>query len=375
MMVQQLRPGCVALVLSLAFVLLSPSPPAWSSEPRANSPEPAASAGAGRDKAAVADLSGVRLFLDLTALLERDEDPAPERWDALFATPGYAVLTSSEFRKEFFIERFRLAFMPSKKADLEAQLKRDATYLPHYLKAKASRAEIERRVKDLESADFDTAIARAKALRPPGVNLTGTPRVAFVVFAADGRGYDPVVLDILFKTRPDEFVDLAAHEFHHWYRRRIAVDFDRDARTLWVINQVHLEGIADQINVPAWIDRPAETLEPPDRQFVEFYARSPEIIREMDRFFTEMDRQPARRRELGAQLVKVVPKSGHPTGYYMAETIVKVLGRDALAKTTSNPFAFFRVYNEAARRKGKATPFFSKPAMTFLASLERRYVE
>jgi ubiquinone/menaquinone biosynthesis C-methylase UbiE len=67
-----------------------------------------------------ADFSGVERFLALTAILERDQEPSIEQWDRLFSTPGYAVLLKREFRRDFFAGRFRLAFMPSKKTELEA---------------------------------------------------------------------------------------------------------------------------------------------------------------------------------------------------------------------------------------------------------------
>ena len=70
------------------------------------------------------DLSGVERFLEITAILEQDQEPTAEQWDRLFATPGYAVLLKREFSREFFVQRFSLAFKPSKKADLEAQMKR-----------------------------------------------------------------------------------------------------------------------------------------------------------------------------------------------------------------------------------------------------------
>jgi len=88
-----------------------------------------------------------------------------------------------------------------------------------------------------------------------------------------------------------------------------------------------------------------------------------------------MQDNPADRRDLGGKLRTAVPRSGHPTGYYMAETIVGVLGKDALIRTVSNPFAFFRAYNDAASKKVVGTPLFSKKAMDFLRSLEKRYAQ
>lgn len=323
------------------------------------------------------DLSGVERYLEITALLERNLEPTPAQWDSLFATPGYAVLTASEFTRQDFERRFRLAFMPSRQAELEARLKTEtgfnAQFLPHYVKARTMRGEIERRLTDFRTAAFaDEALARARRFLPSSLP-DGQPKVAFVVFAPDARGYNPVVIDILLANDREEFLDIVAHEFHHWYRTRLAPDFSRDADILWVIQQLQLEGIADLINVPAWIGQRADTWSPPNRQFVEYYRKSPEIIATLDALLSRMPDEPKQRRALGQQLRRALPRSGHPTGYFMAETIVAALGRDALIGTIPNPFAFFPLYDEAARKKGGDTPRFSKKALDFVASLEARY--
>ena len=94
-----------------------------------------------------ADFSGVEKLLELTAVLERDQEPTQDQWDALFATPGYAVLLQREFQKDFFVERFKLAFMPSRAEALKEQMKKDtgfrAQFLPHYLRVKTMRGPTE----------------------------------------------------------------------------------------------------------------------------------------------------------------------------------------------------------------------------------------
>jgi hypothetical protein len=360
----------VTVVLALALLPTS----AW---PAGAQPAAAAKALSGPQTRQVVDVSGVERFLEITAVLEQDKEPAPEQWDRLFATPGYAVLVAREFSKDDFANRFRLAFMPSKAAELDARIKRDtgfaAQFLPHYVRAKQARAEIERRVAAFRTAAFaDEAIARARAFLPTG-STSEKPAVTFVVFAPDSRGYDPVVLDILYLSDREEFLNTVAHEFHHWYRAKLAPDLTRDADVLWTIQQVQLEGIADLINVPDWMTRSAETWSASNKQFVESYRRSPEIIRAIDDLFVRMHDEQGDRRDLGQQLRRAVPRSGHPTGYFMAETIVAALGRDALVRTVSNPFAFFRLYSEAARKKGSDSPAFSNKTLDFIASLETRY--
>ena len=87
------------------------------------------------------DFSGVEKFLELTALLEKDQEPTQEQWDDMFDTPGYKILILREFNKNFLMERIKLAFMPSKKEALKAKLKEEkgfwAQFLPHFVRAKS----------------------------------------------------------------------------------------------------------------------------------------------------------------------------------------------------------------------------------------------
>ena len=340
-------------------------------------PRPVALHAQDRPARSVVDVSGVERFLEITALLERDVEPTPAQWDSLFATPGYAVLLRHEFRRDFFIRRFEVAFMPSKQAELAEQRARDtgfwAQFLPHYLRAKSMRAEIRRRMEEMRAADFSqAAVARARAFLPD-LPPDGTPSVAFVIFGPDSRGYDPVVLDILYATGREAFLDLVAHEFHHWYRARLAPDLTRHQDILWVLGQIHLEGVADLINVPRWLGRPADSLSANERRYVGYLDTSPATIRVVDSLLAAMLDDPGDIRELGARLRAAVPMSGHPTGFYMARTILEEMGRDAVVGTVANPFAFFRLYSQSATRRRDGTPPLSDRALAFLRSLEARY--
>jgi len=325
---------------------------------------------------AAADFSGVRKFLDLTTTLEADKEPSPDEWDALFMTPGYDVLLKREFRRDFFVERFRLAFMPSRADALTEQMKKDtgfaAQFLPHYLRAKAMRRDIERWLAEQEPEElYDAAIGKARALLPDGA-AGSRPAVSFVVFAPDSRGYDPVVLDVLFcLDSGGRLVDVIAHEFYHYYRNRM-VDWGQDQNTLWVINQIHTEGVADLIDKAAWVHEAESALAPRAREFVKFFADSPNVIRKMDELLSRMSDMKTGRGALGQELRRAVPQSGHPTGLYMATVILETMGKPALIDVTDDPFAFFRLYQEAATKKGGDTPRFSTKSVAFLDRLAPR---
>ncbi len=324
-------------------------------------------------KTVSADFSGLDRFLELTAVLEKDEEPAKELWDALFATPGYAILLRNEFQREYFVERFRLAFMPTRTDALEEQMKKDAglraKILPHYVRAKSLRKAIERwRAEQRPGELYAEAARRAGSLLPEGA-VSGLPDVSFVIFAPDFRGYNPVVLDALYcMDKGGALADLIGHEFHHYYRSRFT-DLTQDQPTLGVINQIHAEGVADLIDKADWVRKPDASLMPDEAAFVKLYRETPAILEVMDDLLARMSGMKTGRGELGMELRRAVPQSGHPTGLYMALLIDEELGRDTLIGVAVDPFAFFRLYQKAAVQRGGETPRFSDKALAFLERL------
>lgn len=329
------------------------------------------------------DFSGVEMFLELTALLEKDIEPTQEQWNDLFSTPGYAVLIRREFRTpNFFIERFKLAFMPSLKKELEAKLQEEsgfsAQFLPHYVRAKKERRLIEESVEELKNLSFvQVAVEEARKFLPE-FELKSYPPVSFVIFGPDARGYVPVVLDIFYTIENKKFLKtFIAHEFHHYYRD-LFYDSGQDQQILWVINQIQGEGIADQINVGEWFHDKnlyAEySQKGRNKSYLDWYEKSPEIISEMDRLFSAMYDFPEQKGKLGAELQEIIPQSGHPTGFFMANLILEQLGKKVLIEDVKNPFAFFRHYKDAADKKRGDTPSFSEKSLQFILSLEKRYI-
>ncbi len=327
------------------------------------------------------DFSGTEKFLELTAVLEKDQEPSSEQWNALFSTPGYDILITREFRKEFFIERFKLAFMPSKREALEAKIEEEegfwAQFLPHYVRAKNHRQLIIEQMEKLKALNFMKAAMDEAMNFLPDFPLKEYPPISFVIFGPDARGYRPVVVDVLYAyDQGDLLIPFIAHEFHHYFRDQF-FDYAQEQDIIWVVNQIQAEGIADQINKGKWFhdkilySQYAEK----NKNYLAWYEKSPEIIREMDRLFAAMGEYPKKKKELGQKLNAIVPMSGHPTGFYMSNLIIEQLGKDALVKEIGNPFAFIRLYKKAADRKGGATPTFSEKAIQFILMLEKRYIK
>jgi hypothetical protein len=324
--------------------------------------------------------SGVEKFLELTSLLGQDREPNEEQWDNMFATPGYNILILREFNKNFFMERIKLAFMPSKKDELEIKLKEEkgfwAQFLRHFVRAKNERQLIEEEIKKLKSLDYVKAAVAETRKYLPEIPIEDYPPLSFVIFGPDARGYMPVVVDVLYAyDQRDFFISFIAHEFHHFYRNQL-FPYAQDQEFIWMIDQIQGEGIADQINIGKWFHdkNPNPKYLAKYERYLEWYTRTPEIIQKMEDIFEAAHDNPDKKMVLGQQFRAIVPLSGHPTGFYMANLIIDQLGKNALVEEVGNPFAFFRLYKRAADKKGGDTPTFSDKAIGFIRSLEERYI-
>jgi hypothetical protein len=330
------------------------------------------------------DFSAMAPFWEVHDSLTADREPSTEEWAALLNSPGYRALTRSEFTNEFFQESFRLALMPSRKDEFETALadERQARFLRHYVDVSRRRDELERHLEHLQSSSIVAPIIQRTQEYLPPVNVEGSPQVAFVIFANDGRAYEPIVIDLLASISWD-IESFLAHEFHHWYRNRLRIlDFSQadpaDADLLWTLNQIQAEGIADLIDKRPWV---LEGASPPQgaERYAEIYRQNleatPELLKTLDGLLVQYSGPPERRAAIGAQVRDLIPQSGHPTGFYMAALISSRLGHAALIEDLGNPFAFVRAFNEAATQAGRPSLKLSDTAMAVLNDLEQQHLE
>jgi len=305
-------------------------------------------------------------------------------WTTMEDSPGYRVLLEGEFAEIGFREPFRLAFMPSKQSELDKAIKSGKhRYLSHYSGwAKGALARMKGLGRELaQLLDFEELTSLAKAFLPPGEYRQA--RVSVVLFCPDARGYDPIVLDVgLIELMPPDDVKLmVAHEFHHYFRnqlktRRAAFDLVRDA-IYWGLDQLQAEGIADQINVPSFLagDSGGKAMVEARNRYRTLLAGASDSLSRFETVVLSVARgeltDPA---EVRKAVRKALPMSGHPTGYFMASTIIRGLGRERLIKHMADPVKFLEDYQIAAgelnRKEGKNTRhLLDKEAMTWLRLL------
>ena len=326
------------------------------------------------------DYSGVYKFYDIVEILERNQEPTSKQWNDLFNTPGYKVLTNGEFTKEFFKKNFRLVFMPSKEKELNKELKRKSNlwHLNHYIKVRDNKEKIIEQLHNLQNNPFNgKAITRTLKYLPQN-SVNEYPPVAFVIFESNGRGSSPIVVDLAASIEWD-FVSFLSHEFHHWYRnRQLKFNYqnvkNRDGYLIQALDHIEAEGIADMVDKKDWFTKASNSVSQYARQFINDVSRTPFIIKQMDKIFSQAEKNQTQKKSLGKQLLTLLPQKGHTTGYFMASLILEEYGKDKLVKCLGNPFRFIRTYNNAAKSSGRYN-FFSDTSMKLINDLETQYIQ
>jgi hypothetical protein len=357
---------------------------------------------------------GVEQFWRVVDMLEKDEVPSDAEWNALFTAPGYAYyFTDGRQSRSAFEQLMRLVFMPSSAAALRdslanggRQLRPGLRPLHALIAAKNHREELEAFRSRITAQNFTPAAARRAAeLLPDGAlrDSTGAwdvPDVQLGIYNLDGRGPgDFIVVDLVLLYLMEERGStlFVSHEFHH-AGRVSTIDhqaYRDDPRhgILLSIDQIQSEGVANLIDKPYLLDEVIRPL--PDsavaglpwtravlsafgRQRMQDADATPETLQRVDSLLVRAAQADADGRidalEQHADAVRrAIPNNGHPNGYFMASLIAETLGTERLAETANDPFAFVRLYNEAAQQSnGPAVPL-SQEAMSYLARLEAKY--
>jgi hypothetical protein len=350
------------------------------------------------------DFSGVEEFWKIVDILKADTEPAEEQWGAMFETPGYAELIRREFKPDYFKNAMRAVYMPSQKSLAEELIQEDekkggflAWYTPLVIKgfrnADRDRDWIQSRIMELKSYPY-LEKASEQALRfLPEEQAEDYPAVAFIIFN-DSRGYNPLIigisekedlnpteLDCLHRQGRDKhwpFVLHLAHEAFHLYRdKKQEYTFPErnspDYPVIWILDQIENEGIGDLINrEQLYFDDGCFAEKEEAESYRKEQQAQPSIIRIMDAILTEMAVNSSLIGQFGRQLRSFIPQSGHPTGFFMARIIVRQYGKEALVNIVRNPFKFFYLYNEAAR-KDRQAPVLSDQAINLIKMLEAKY--
>ena len=329
------------------------------------------------------DMSGVDRFWDVAQVLSRDETPDSAAWRALFETPAYAALNNEQRIRD----DIELAFRPSNSARLDSLLTH-ANYwrrrdLLHLVRVRGAIDELREYQATL---DIDAAIRQglreAAVYLPAGATEAPPPPIRFVIFSPDARVMrGNIIFDLAFTYDLgfDLLASTMAHEFHHYLigddaRFHPPAQEDPHYGLIRAIRQLQVEGVADLIDKEAVDSARADDPDWHERWRVPFSTTAGRLA-SFDSLLVELATDSTRLVAHGRRaLDELFPMAGHPNGNAMARLIERELGREAIIRSLGNPFEFFRLYDEAARRSGTGHAF-SAGARAYLARLEERFVD
>lgn len=305
------------------------------------------------------DFSGVARFWEVADNLAAGREPPYALWAALFSTCGYRALTVSEFEPGFFKELWRLSYTPVRRDDLHVGLTPGKIRrLEHYREVLRKRAELEmyQMVLQGNASVADEAQQLAREFLPETKHSMDFT-VAFLVFGPDARGYEPVVVDLLYAFNiRDRLALMLAHELHHVHICRLrGINTgvpDRRTDLAWIVDQIHMEGMADMI----LHDGGARDSGTGQEESIE---ESDHAIRYLRYFSEQLGRACGDRSALAgieAQLRRDLRDSGHTVGLYMAQVVTSQLGRECLISQATDPPGFFSSYREACLARGHECP-------------------
>ena len=330
------------------------------------------------DRKVEVDYSGMEYFFEIAHILKQDREPSEELWNKMFQTSAYQCAIQTEFSKKFFKHYYRLAFKPSEKQALAEELQKEGfyiAYLQHMVELKDRMEPLKSWMEDFRKEDsiFKKALARTSQYLPPGaIEKFPGPKVGFLIFGPDGRGYETILIDLFFFSQnPSYAVSFLAHEFHHHYEAYYSVLQAGRNELVWVCDQVYKEGIADLIDKKEnFYGNGSMSQTTWAKKYRELVDQSPQIIDSLDCLLGEMAAEPDRYAENAQKIKDLVPMSGHTLGYYMANALCSEGDKALLMKDFGNPYRFFIRYNRIAKRPTNDYPAFSKDAIKLIRSLD-----
>jgi hypothetical protein len=166
---------------------------------------------------------------------------------------------------------------------------------------------------------------------------------------------------------------LAAHELHHEMRmdRKIGRKLPpADSAVFSVIDDINSEGSADLIDKMLLLENPGKIFRGANtvHRLMDPAART---IAQLDSCF-RVNATAVGHYATGGEFDKIMHySSGHLPGLFMADIIERNGLKDQLTRHDDDPFQFFYLYNEAARKDPGKPPMFTGAAMDYLRRLDK----
>lgn len=315
----------------------------------------------------------------LTDQLRQNHRPDAQAWERLRQTDGYKRKNTTNW--QHFVDQVCLVYTPGNEERIRQQLKTDPS-LRQVVRYANEEANLRQYLTELAQLHLlDSAQAYARSLLPPNLQRCFRPPTVDLIlydYDASGNG-NGIVMDLLVSYDMDRYKPgvFLGHECLHYalaycrvkFRHFRAVNVPEHQSPFRIINGVSEEGTADLIDKPYLLFDERSPYMLRDTLLQVYNTQSTASISKLNELFEKLADEEA----VSVDQASLLPVMGHIPGMYMGRIIQQQGLQPKLVRHIENPFRFFYLYNEAAKRAKQGTPLFSKKAVRFIKRLERLY--
>lgn len=330
-------------------------------------------------RAQTVNVDAVTRYWEITDGLRQNRPITDAVWRDFLEIPGNKVYARGIFSDEDLVAYRRameVVYMPRYDSIRQVRLKKQSWY--YVLVNDYKEREVEHRAfiaKVAQSPEAIDLMYRKAYEYLPARNHTKVPNLKIYYEALgndatsqpEGLFYS---LRATFDAREVQPGLLEGHEMHHQLRtgRDFGSIADDDLGLLEIMASTQSEGLADLI------DKPATLALPGDSHGIREWALDPAPA-----FLHKLDSTVQARARGGAPASGRYYRrlsngsNGHVPGFFMARTIQRNGYLKPLIESADDFFAFFYLYQKAAKKDKEHAPVFSDAAMRYLRALEARY--
>jgi hypothetical protein len=324
-------------------------------------------------------------YFDITDRLRKGDTLSRDVWKAFLQNKAIKAYMADQGVGDAYYESYsknmQIVYMPQKDSILQRRLKDSSSYwltymIYQYKKHETGMKAYLKRITGNPAAYFDASYRYAYSALPKRAH-TKLPQYVFSIIPIHNDAHAQtnwIIYTLLcaYFNDSNRLGALGGHEMHHALRPQ--PDFklqhqDESAATMMYV--IMNEGTADMVDKKYMTDT-ARSLLPYQRYFKDFFNEAIPVMPRLDSML-QINARTDTTIKVRSYLKGTQYTSGHVPGTYMAYYIEKNGLKAKLLPHIEDPFYFFMVYNEAAK-KDKTKPFVFSPAtMAYINRLEQKY--
>lgn len=209
--------------------------------------------------------------------------------------------------------------------------------------------------------DFSTLVEKSKQrlssfLGIPIDSTISLKPVYFFFILADGAAKEDAIyidFNLFYKQSEAQRINFLAHEYFHDFREKFENhDFNYKCDLNYMLDMIQNEGIADMIDksdgYEQYFTGIGETSEMVEI-WVQLYNQAQTDLEKLQTAVVRYSKDEISENEMIDEILEICKFNGHSIGFFMANQIVKAGYEKEMLLTFYNPYAFYNLYNQAAK--------------------------